>query len=173
MTKGSSAGTVGSSAEPESSRAETVGSSAEPDGSALPPLDYGYGSLPTLNYTSHSLVKNIWDAVEEKLHLNFDYLLIHIYDDGKASIGWHNDKEALNSNIVSLSFGASRKFRLKPIGMTRGWTDEYLLSHGDLFLMKGPREDKPLGCQRLYLHTVPVEAKVKGSRINMTFRVSE
>lgn len=155
---------------------------------------FGYSHLPKygLSQTSfiHKICPRLWEYLEKKLECHFDYCLIHIYMDGKSSINWHNDKEAMNSDIVSISFGDTRKFRLRKIGTFKGWNYEYLLTHGSLFFMKGPyvRENNSdghipeeqknnnterivRGCQHVYQHCVPVEKKVKGIRINFTFRV--
>lgn len=92
-----------------------------------------------------------------------DYCLVHRYGHGAASIMWHNDKEALDSDIFSISFGATRKFRLRSMWQTTGFQKEFLLHSGDLIWMK-------TGCQRKYKHCVPKELKVKAPRINLTFR---
>ena len=125
---------------------------------------YDWSDAPPILY---EIYKFIIDFTKEE----YDYVLVHIYPNGKASIGYHNDTEAMNSSIASLSLGATRKFRLKKIGRTKGWDAEYDLNNGDLIWMHGP--DPTTGrpsCQKIYLHTVPIERKVKEPRINLTFR---
>lgn len=54
---------------------------------------------------------------------------------------------------------------------TSGYDVQYYLNDGDLIVMHGP--DSTTGrpsCQQIYKHYVPVEKKVKGPRINLTFR---
>lgn len=93
----------------------------------------------------------------------FDYCLVHFYENGESYISRHNDKEALNSSVVSLSLGTSRIFRLQRIGISSGWEKEFNLNGGDLLVMK-------IGCQRHYEHWVPVQKKIHEPRINFTFR---
>jgi len=81
-------------------------------------------------------------------------------------ISWHNDKEALNTPVASISLGATRLFRFRDIKETKGWEYELNLKSGDLVYMKE-------GCQRKYKHAVPVQKKVKDPRINLTFRQFE
>lgn len=96
----------------------------------------------------------------------FDYCLVHLYRSGKDAIAWHNDKEALNTSVVSVSFGASRLFRFRKIDQTVGWQDEFTLCSGDVVHMLP-------GCQKLFKHTVPAQKSVKEPRINLTFRYED
>lgn len=117
------------------------------------------------------IIHEICKLVEQKTHDEYDYVLVHIYPDGNANIAMHSDSEALGSTIASVSFGAQRKFRMRKIGRTQGWDHEIHLGNGDLFVMKGPDlETGRVSCQKVYQHGIPVEKKVKISRINMTFR---
>ena len=85
-----------------------------------------------------------------------------------------NDSEALNSTVASVSLGAERKFRIKTQGRKKGWDEEFKLGSGTLLVMHGPNKDNNYtGFQSVYYHTVPVEKKVKGIRINLTFRQLE
>lgn len=108
-------------------------------------------------------IKDIREVVERESKTVYDYVLVHIYLDGNASIGYHADVEAMNTPICSVSLGATRKFRLKEKGRKTGYDYQYLLESGDMILMK-------VGCQQRYLHCVPIEKKVLTSRINLTFR---
>lgn len=111
-------------------------------------------------------VKKLRDKLSKKFDVPFDYCLAHLYPDGNASIAWHNDKEALNTPVASISLGATRKFRLRELGYRVGWEYEIPLESGDLLWMTKK-------CQRKYEHHVPVEKKVTKPRINLTFRVME
>lgn len=119
-----------------------------------------YPSLKTFKWSDSEIISNIREILEEEFSLKFEYCLAHYYPNGEANIGWHNDKEALDTDVVSVSFGATRKFRIKRINEEY---EEFLLKGGDVFHMKK-------GCQRKYKHTIPVEKKVKDARINLTFR---
>lgn len=135
-------------------------------------FETGYGSIPGYSWSdAPSILVEICKLVEQYTKESYDYVLVHIYTTGEASIAWHNDSEALNSSIASVSLGATRKFRLKKIGRTKGWDVEFHLNDGDLIWMHGPDPTiNRLSCQQVYLHTVPVEKRVKDPRINLTFR---
>lgn len=117
-----------------------------------------YDNIPSYDWSElPGGISAIRDQLEKQFSLRFDYVLVHIYRDGKDHIGFHNDKEALNSDIVSVSLGATRRFRFRPINATKGYTHEYILRHGDVIHMKGPdpSSGRPQGCQQLYKHEVP------------------
>jgi len=128
-------------------------------------ITYNSG-IPPRRWDESPLIMLLKKLVETYCGREVDYCLAHIYTDGSATIGWHNDSEALKSDVLSLSFGAPRKFRFRKIGTTKGWEHEQVLGNGDLFHMHR-------GCQEVYEHCVPVETKIKGSRINLTFRFFE
>jgi len=122
-----------------------------------------YQSIPRYNFNRLDSVEHLKQELEAFSKTSFDYALAHIYLDGNSSIAWHNDKESLIEPIYSVSFGATRKFRLRKIGQTRGWEAEFKLAHGDVLQMKR-------GCQIHYQHSVPKELTVKEPRISFTFR---
>jgi alkylated DNA repair dioxygenase AlkB len=145
---------------------------------------HSYSSLQNVLWKDCPLIQQLRETVEEKCGLSFDYVLIHIYEDGSDYIGYHNDREALTTTIASLSFGEPRKFRLRKIKdtdgkwKTKGWDAEYWLQDGDLLVMNGDRtcvlEDgrvvKYPSCQKQYKHTIIQSKKITRPRINLTFR---
>ena len=132
----------------------------------------GYGSIPGYRWKdAPPILIEICKLAEQYTNEKYDYVLVHLYTSGEASINWHNDSEALRSSIASISLGATRKFRLKTIGRKTGWDSEFHLNNGDLIWMHGPNQTTSgLSCQQIYLHTIPVEKTVKNPRINLTFR---
>ena len=103
--------------------------------------------------------------VEQACGASFNSVLLNRYRDGDDSMGWHSDDEPELGPapvIASLSLGAARRFLLRRRDdSTR--KDEYLLGHGDLLVMGGTT-------QRFYQHALPKMARVRGERINLTFR---
>jgi alkylated DNA repair dioxygenase AlkB len=83
----------------------------------------------------------IWTCVEDNFKIELDYVLVHIYRDHDDYLGWHNDKEALDSEIISVSLGATRRFQFRPIKDTKGYSHELALGNGDVVHMKGPNKD--------------------------------
>jgi len=127
---------------------------------------FSYSLIPSFTWESSTTINMIKTVLENKLKTHFDYCLAHVYPDGTSHIPWHNDKEALKTDIVSVSFGATRKFRFRQIGETKGCCKEFYLNNGDFIHMLE-------GCQKVFEHCVPVEKKVTNPRINLTFRKLE
>ena len=123
-----------------------------------------YRDMKVVNWNLSPTTEKLRARLEERIGHRFDYTLFHLYEDGGAVINWHNDKEALDSDIASVSFLTRRRFLIRRLGATKGYDHEYHLGKGDFFYMKK-------GMQRRYEHCIPKEAKIKTPRINYTFRV--
>jgi alkylated DNA repair dioxygenase AlkB len=103
--------------------------------------------------------------VEEILNLEFSSVLMNLYRDGNDSMGWHSDDEpelGINPDIASVSFGASRQFKLRHRQDT-SLHKNLSLASGSLLIMKG-------NTQHYWQHSIPKEKKVIAPRINLTFR---
>jgi alkylated DNA repair dioxygenase AlkB len=95
----------------------------------------------------------------------YNGILVNWYTDGNEYIGYHSDDESKlvsNSDIYSITFGATRDFYLK--NNETGVVHTYPLNHNNVLIMKSP-------CQQYYKHSVPKRLKCKESRINITFRL--
>ena len=142
---------------------------------------YYKGTIPNYNIDSENTpkeLKGIWSQLEKKFGYKFDYMLAHIYRDHNDYLGWHSDKEALDTPVLSVSLGAERSFRFRLVGTTKGYTNEYSLDSGDVLHMHAPdpkSEDDILkkGCQRTYQHYVPPmsvnEIKTHLIKLGITF----
>lgn len=84
-----------------------------------------YSNIPIFSWNENQSVKIVRDKLVEKFNIVFDYCLAHIYPDGNSGIAWHNDKEALDTSVISVSFGATRKFRFRKLNETIGYIDEF------------------------------------------------
>lgn len=113
---------------------------------------------PVLNF--------IRDKIQELLKpkLPYDFVLINYYRDGNDYVSLHSDdeKELDEQDIVSISLGAERTFRMMRNADGK-WVFNKKLESGSALHMYGK-------CQRLYKHTVPKELRVTEGRINLTFR---
>ncbi len=95
----------------------------------------------------------------------FNSVLLNWYRSGEDHISWHTDAEpelGKNPIIASVNFGESRRFLLRRTDDPKTKI-EIPLHHGSLLIMSG-------ALQHHWQHSVPKQAKVMGSRINMTFR---
>lgn len=85
-------------------------------------------------------------------------LILFIYSDRDSN------QQPILTDIVSLSFGAERTFRLRRVSDNQVVFCERLKS-GSLLRMKNQ-------CQALYKHEVPAEKTIETPRINLTFRLN-
>lgn len=107
-------------------------------------------------------IKNKLSTVSE---IDFNTVLFNQYRNGQDSMGWHRDNETelgVNPVVASISFGDTRKFRLRHYHEKKLNVDVEL-THGSLLLMKG-------STQHNWEHSLPKTAKSDDSRINLTFR---
>jgi alkylated DNA repair dioxygenase AlkB len=110
-------------------------------------------------------ISAIRDRVERLCGFGFNSVLLNRYRDGRDGMGWHADDEpelGRNPVIASVSFGATRRFRLRhrrnamePVTLP--------LTSGSLLLMSG-------ATQHHWVHAVPKTAVPVGERVNLTFR---
>lgn len=102
--------------------------------------------------------------VEEKTGTSYNSCLLNLYHDGNEGMAWHSDDEKTlgkNSAIASLTFGAERKFSFKHKQSKE--TVSVILEHGSMLVMKD-------ATQTNWLHRLPPTTKIRGARINLTFR---
>ena len=110
-------------------------------------------------------LRELRNRLEETCAQRYNSVLCNLYRDGNDAMGWHSDSEAELGpapSIASLSFGATRRFRL------RHRSDKQLrleieLASGTLLLMAG-------ATQRNYRHDLPRSKALREPRINLTFR---
>jgi len=130
----------------------------------------GWGGTVPYTYSRSTLdpkelkpqTANLLRVINKITNNEFNHVLLNLYRDGKDSISAHSDDEKKLGNqpiIASLSFGASRKFKIE--GLEESY--ELVLNSGSLLIMGG-------NMQRYYKHSIPKEPKVKSPRINLTFR---
>ncbi|MDD5460267.1 MAG: alpha-ketoglutarate-dependent dioxygenase AlkB [Methylococcales bacterium] len=115
-----------------------------------------------LPWTDELLV--IKEKVQNDCHSSFNSVLANLYRNGRDSMGYHaDDEEELGQNpvIASLSLGDERLFKLHH--KKRKQTLDINLGHGDLLVMTGT-------LQHHWVHSLPKTTKLKGPRINLTFR---
>ena len=93
-----------------------------------------------------------------------DYGLVHYYENSDSNISWHSDREALKSNIYSISIGGTRCFCLREKNTKK--VISFNLFDGDLFVMK-------IGCQDKYDHCIKSMNLFNEPRISITFRQIE
>ena len=95
---------------------------------------------------------------------NFNGILINKYKNGNDYIcaNSYNDKNCDLSNVVTISYGATRKFRIRKKNDKKFKTDFKLVSKS-MLQMGG-------NFQQEFTHEIPIEKRVKTERISFTFR---
>ena len=104
------------------------------------------------------------EVAESVAGRTFNTVLVNLYRDGRDSMGWHADDErelGAEPVIVSLSFGASRRFRFRHRESRE--IVEIALESGSALVMGGLT-------QHCWMHDLPKTTKVDEPRVNLTFR---
>ena len=126
------------------------------------PYTFSGITLTPENWTKELVA--IKELVEERCQTVFNSVLLNLYRDGSDSISWHTDAEkelGEHPVIVSVSFGATRKFQLRHKETKERIDIE--LQHGSVLIMQG-------ALQHYWQHQIPKTKKQVGKRINLTFR---
>lgn len=125
---------------------------------------YTYSHITRKALVWNALLLDLKNQVEERCGEKFNSCLLNLYHNGSEGMSWHRDDEKdlqEDAAIASLSFGASRYFSFRHIATK---SEIHLqLENGSLLLMRGTT-------QKNWLHRLPVDKKVAGARINLTFR---
>jgi alkylated DNA repair dioxygenase AlkB len=141
----------------------------------IPRLTAWYGDPgKPYTYSGIAMHPDSWTAtllaiktrVEAAVGRPFNSVLLNKYRTGRDSVAWHSDDEpelGPQPVIASVSFGATRRFRLKHKYNQAVERVSLDLPPGSLLLMGGTT-------QQCWLHQVPKTTKAVGPRINLTFR---
>ena len=124
---------------------------------------YSYTGITSTKHPLDSTLKALLGLVNAAVQTQYNGVLVNVYRSGEDSIGQHADREiAPGESVTALSLGVSRKFRVKP-KLPGGISVDVPTAHGQLLVMAG--------CfQQEFTHGIPVEKKVTGMRISLTFR---
>lgn len=127
---------------------------------------YGYSGLKLVPQPWTPLLTKIRDDLQQQLQLPFNSVLLNWYRNGNDSVAWHSDDErelGPDPHIASLSFGTARRFELKHRTRLNQPKLGIELGDGSLLVMGS-------GVQQHYLHQIPKQHGLSGSRLNLTFR---
>lgn len=104
-----------------------------------------------------TLVNSIFDT-------KYNGILVNKYKTGEDYISAHSDDEVNldESGVVAISWGATRKFRIRN-KITKKIVGDYPLTGGSMLQMGGD-------FQKEFTHEIPIEKKIKNERISFTFR---
>ena len=132
-----------------------------------------YGDAKEYCYAKNKAIPESWTPdlldiktkIKSLLSHEYDVCLLNYYQNGKEGFRFHADREEIGNPIpiVSVSFGAERKFYFK--SKLENSDEKYciVLQHGSLLIMdQGTHEN--------YIHSLPMDNKIKTPRLNLTFR---
>lgn len=127
--------------------------------------EYRYSGITMKPALWTNTLLEIKRQIEDEFALKFNSALLNCYRNGEDSMGWHRDDEkelGKNPVIGSVSFGETRalQFKLVENKAIKSCVD---LEHGSFLLMQGTT-------QHHWYHGIMKTKKVKGPRINITFR---
>lgn len=112
------------------------------------------------------ILSMLMDRVNHDLKTKFNGALVNEYMNGTDYIGAHSDDEngldSQNNTVVSLSYGATRKFRIRD-KLTNKKIMDYPHESGTLLVMEGD-------FQKHFKHEIAKEMNVKTKRKSITFR---
>ncbi|MDG9668300.1 alpha-ketoglutarate-dependent dioxygenase AlkB [Hahella sp. CR1] len=125
---------------------------------------YAYSGLRLSPTPFSPLLQQLRYIASEHASTEFNCALCNLYRDGQDSVSWHADDEpelGPTPIIASFSFGATRKFQIKP--KRGGQTLAIELMHNSLLIMSGDM-------QRHWRHQLPKTKTPVGPRLNLTYR---
>jgi len=110
------------------------------------------------------LLTELLHIINTMFNSDFNAILVNYYENGQDSIGEHSDDESglADIGVVSLSYGAVRKFRIK-CKKTKKKIIDIPTEPGTIIHMGGD-------FQKEFKHGIPVEKKIKSPRWSFTFR---
>jgi alkylated DNA repair dioxygenase AlkB len=127
-------------------------------------IGYRYSNQLAKSQALTQVLKKLLDEVNELYDADFNGILVNKYVDGNDYIGKHSDDEKNLSNIgvVSLSYGSTRKFRVRD-KKTNKIVKDVLIKHNQIMHMGG-------NFQKEFTHEIPIEKKITTPRYSFTFR---
>lgn len=128
-------------------------------------INYVYSRIERVAHPMTDLLDEFRLRCESVAGASFNSVLVNLYRDGRDSVSWHSDNEAINGKeptIASVSLGATRRFDLRHRETKQ--TVRANLDDGSLLVMSGLS-------QVCWVHQIAKTKTVVGPRINLTFRL--
>ena len=128
-------------------------------------VSYVYSGIERVAHPMTEMLHRFRQHCEVAAGAKFNSVLVNLYRDGRDSVSWHSDNEAINGReptIASVSLGATRRFDLRHRETKQ--TVKVDLEDGSLLVMSGLS-------QQCWVHQIAKTARPVGPRINLTFRL--
>ncbi len=130
-----------------------------------PGINYKYSGKNHLTLPWTPTLLFLKELVEQETNESFNSVLLNLYRGGADYMSWHADDEnelGLSPVIASISLGSERIFEIKKKENSKPDLS-LILNSGSLLVMGGL-------LQQFYHHRLKKEVKIRGVRINLTFR---
>lgn len=117
------------------------------------------------NGLENTKMNQLLKIVNEKMGVEYNGILINHYKDGCDVIGAHSDDADVidNTDISTLSYGATRNFRIRTKG-DKKIIKNVNTEHCGIIRMFG-------GFQKEFTHEIPQQKKIKNERYSFSFRL--
>ena len=127
-----------------------------------PGLNYRYSGHSHLAQGWPPLLATLREQLRDRFAADANFVLANRYRNGADYMGWHRDDEpGLAATVISLSFGATRRFHLDAPNQEDGCDRmTYELPSGSALLHPGH-----------WRHSLPKTAKPVAERYNLSFRL--
>ncbi|MCU0417683.1 MAG: alpha-ketoglutarate-dependent dioxygenase AlkB [Cytophagaceae bacterium] len=125
---------------------------------------YTYSGVKKDIVSFTSLLNELKESLIRVTDTPFNSCLANRYANGSEGMSWHTDNEkelVAFATIASISLGAERRFDFRH--KITNETISLQLPHGSLLIMKGV-------VQQYWKHQLPIQKKVQGVRVNLTYR---
>jgi hypothetical protein len=117
----------------------------------------------TINWASLPILLPLKSHIEQLYKHTFNFCAIMKYPNGDTVIGKHRDKEMVaGSTICGISVGVTRRLQLSPPGWLNQSPHVLNLTHGSLYALLPPTNDK-------WLHEILKDTTTQ-TRYSLTFR---
>lgn len=128
-------------------------------------VGYKYSGNMVQSQPMLPFISKLLETVNKHFDSNFNGILVNRYENGSDYIGVHSDDEkSLDKagGVVAISFGQTRKFRIRNKKDKKIFKDIKLTS-GMLLQMGGEFQSE-------FTHEIPIEKLANGVRYSFTFR---
>lgn len=129
-------------------------------------MRYDYSGISLHPLPWNDLLREVNRRIEDCTDSTFNAVFLNLYRDQNDSMGFHSDDEkelGREPTIASLTFGATRIFRMKHKFNSEIPVQKIPLTSGSVLLMKGKT-------QHFWKHGINKQTEPCGPRVNLTFR---
>ena len=127
-------------------------------------IGYRYSNQISRSKPMTPALIELLELVNSIFNTEYNGILVNKYKTGEDYISAHSDDETNldKSGVVAISYGATRKFRIREKNTKKKVGDYPMVSYS-MLQMGGD-------FQKEFTHEIPIEKKVKEPRISFTFR---